>query len=375
MAPATLYSQYTRGYKAILPDARAGSMAHDAKRQLLVALILLDQASWSLYKALVLDIHFVYRRSGVEFIMCVKLTTTPPQLKTRNKIVGEPLSSVDINIDPFKGDSEYLGDRFRIFFLMHRTLVTVAIAAAVAPLGFAVNVSLPLLAPSNSQPLSRTLLSLSIEQDRWPDWTGIQERNQFTYNALQNLAELTGQPPKLRVGADSEDNTFWSPIATIIEDTFPPPTAASPYPEATNITVNDTYYTLSRFLPEGTHFIWGVNFGADNVTNAINMARAIFRAFSDDAVKSAGVVLDRLEIGNEPDFYNITGHRTGDYTVEDYVSQWEPFAGAVVDAVGIRGNTSAVTLQGAAFAIPLFPVAEIFRLGILNSTAGKAIST
>ena len=81
MAPATLYSQYTRGYNAILPDARAGSMAHNAKRQLLVALILLNQASWSLYKALVLDIHFVYQRYRVEIIMCVKLTTTPPKIE------------------------------------------------------------------------------------------------------------------------------------------------------------------------------------------------------------------------------------------------------------------------------------------------------
>ena len=260
-------------------------------------------------------------------------------------------------------------------FMMHLALSFSVAAAVLSPLASAVNISLPLSAPSSSQPLSRTLVSLSIEQDRWPDWTGTKTRNQFTFNALQNFAELTGQPPKLRVGADSEDHTFWAPITDILEESFPPPIPQMPFPEATNITVGDTYYTLSRFLPRGTHFIWGINFAADNVTNAVNMAKAIFRAFDDDAVRSAGVVLDRLEIGNEPDIYSFVGHRPENYTVEDYVSDWEPLAAAVVDAVGIRGNTSAVAVQGAAFAIPLFSLTELFSLGLLNSTAGKTIST
>ena len=42
---------------------------------------------------------------------------------------------------------------------------------------------------------------------------------------------------------------------------------------------------------------WGVNMGADNVTNAVNMAKSIIRAFSSSAVKAAGVTLDMIEIG------------------------------------------------------------------------------
>ena len=75
----------------------------------------------------------------------------------------------------------------------------------------AVNVSIPLTPPSTSQPLSSTLVSFSIEQDRWPEWTGIKSRNEFTFNAFDNYAKLTGHPPKLRVGADSADRTTWSP--------------------------------------------------------------------------------------------------------------------------------------------------------------------
>lgn len=73
-----------------------------------------------------------------------------------------------------------------------------------------VQVQIPLTAPSNSTLLSKTLMSFSIEGDRWADWTGRQQRNQFFYNALMNLHGLTGQPPSIRVGGNSEDRTTFS---------------------------------------------------------------------------------------------------------------------------------------------------------------------
>ena len=42
---------------------------------------------------------------------------------------------------------------------------------------------------------------------------------------------------------------------------------------------------------------WGINFGLDNATNAVNLANSILKAFSSAAVKSAEVFLDLLEIG------------------------------------------------------------------------------
>lgn len=79
----------------------------------------------------------------------------------------------------------------------------------------ALDVSLPLSAPSAAQELSQTLISFSLEQDRWPDWAGVDSRNEFTYSALKNLADITGIPPKIRVGANSEDHTVWSPTVTV----------------------------------------------------------------------------------------------------------------------------------------------------------------
>ncbi|RPD70303.1 glycoside hydrolase family 79 protein [Lentinus tigrinus ALCF2SS1-7] len=238
----------------------------------------------------------------------------------------------------------------------------------------AVNVSLLLSPSSGSQSLARTLVSFSLEQDRWPDWSGVHSRNEFTHSALSQYAELTGEPPKIRVGADSEDHTFWSPTVTINEDEFPPANTITPYPEATHITVGNEYYELSRFLPRGTHMTWGINLGADNVTNAVNMAKAIMRAFRSNTVKASGVILDLIEVGNEADIYNYTGLRPQNWTAEVYVPDWISVAGAAVEAAGIRGRYGPVSVQGAAFATQQFTPREIFDLGILDSKPGKAIS-
>ncbi|GBE78909.1 predicted protein [Sparassis crispa] len=239
-----------------------------------------------------------------------------------------------------------------------------------------VEVSVPAVSPNTSQPLYPTLLSFSIEQDRWPDWSGIDARNEFTYSALQGLAELTGMPPKIRVGADSEDHTVWSPTMTVNQDLFPPSNAITPYPEATYITVGNEYYTLSRWLPAGTHMVWGVNLGFNNITNAVNMARAIVSAFRLPSVISSGVVLERIEVGNEADLYGDNGLRSSsNWTVEAYVPDWESVAGPVVEEAGIESRYGPVTLQGAAFASQAFTPREIFALGILESTPGSTIST
>ncbi|KAH9936819.1 glycoside hydrolase family 79 protein [Epithele typhae] len=238
----------------------------------------------------------------------------------------------------------------------------------------AVNVTVPLSPPSNAQKLSSTLVSFSIEQDRWPDWTGTDSRNEFTHAALTTLASLTGTPPKIRVGANSEDHTTWSPTVTIEQDAFPPPNSITPFPEASTITVGDAYYQLSRFLPFGTHMVWGVNFGLDNATNAGNMARSIVQAFKSAAVLAAGVVLDRIEIGNEADLYSNNGLRAKNYSVNDYVPDWINIASAAVSAAGISGSSGPVSVQGAAFANQGFTPRQIFNLGILDSAPGKAIS-
>ena len=65
-------------------------------------------------------------------------------------------------------------------------------------------------APPAAFPISPSFLSLSIEQDRWTDWVGNTSRNTFFFNTLDNLNSITGEPPHIRIGANSEDHTDFS---------------------------------------------------------------------------------------------------------------------------------------------------------------------
>jgi hypothetical protein len=92
--------------------------------------------------------------------------------------------------------------------------VFIAVLFVASP-AFAQNTTIPIVVPDDAKPLSQNLLGFSLEQDRWPDWAGTQSRNEFTHSALLNYARLTGKPPKIRVGANSEDHTVWSPTVTV----------------------------------------------------------------------------------------------------------------------------------------------------------------
>jgi hypothetical protein len=70
-----------------------------------------------------------------------------------------------------------------------------------------------------------------------------------------------------------------------------------------------------------THVTWGVNFGQNNISAATLEAHSIFKAFSSEAFIDAGIVLDAIEIGNEPDLYYHNGDRPASYSVSKYLSE------------------------------------------------------
>jgi hypothetical protein len=87
--------------------------------------------------------------------------------------------------------------------------------AILSNLVLGVNVSIPLAPPSTAPTVTPSLVSFSIEQDRWTDWVGTTSRNQFFFNTLDNLNQLAGVPPRIRIGADSEDHTNYNPAVQV----------------------------------------------------------------------------------------------------------------------------------------------------------------
>lgn len=258
------------------------------------------------------------------------------------------------------------------WFLCFSSLLVSTVSAGV-------EVSLSLSAPSSAPKLSPNLLSFSIEQDRWTDWSGTTSRNQFLYNALDNLKTLTGAPPNIRIGADSEDHTNFNPNVKFSETIFPDISTTVPYPEAQNITVGDGFYQAAQFLPSGTHVTWGVNFGQNNLTAAFLEARSIAKAFSSSAMKDAGVILDFVEIGNEADLYIDNGDRPSNWTPVNYTQEWIVFANNVSKTVGISSTSHTKFLvggfAGSSHSTTGFSPQAIYAAGILNSAPGAFITS
>jgi len=238
--------------------------------------------------------------------------------------------------------------------------------------------SISLTAPATAF-VSQSLVSLSIEQDRWTDWAGNTSRNDFFFNTLDNLQQLTGLPPQIRIGANSEDHTNFGNNVQFSELIFPPVTSIVPYPEAKNITVGNAYYGAAQFLPPNTRVIWGLNLGQNNLTAAFLEAQALVNAFTYAPIKDAGIVLEAIEIGNEADLYLHNGARPGTYTSTQYVTEWIEFA-TNVSAVAKLSNSSFTKFWGASFAESShstsgFSPQAIFSEGILSSAPGSLIST
>lgn len=106
---------------------------------------------------------------------------------------------------------------------------------------------------------------------------------------------------------------------------------------------------------------WGFNLLSNDVNNTVAAARAMLSAFSSYGPASrAGVILDTIEIGNEPDLY-----QRPNWTVSAYANQyvllsfivlrsimptmsfrWQQFAGQIVYQAGLRPKQAPRLLLG-----------------------------
>ncbi|KAH9999196.1 glycoside hydrolase family 79 protein [Russula compacta] len=239
-------------------------------------------------------------------------------------------------------------------------------------------VTVPLTVPPSAPVLSRSFISFSLEQDRWADWVGQGSRNPFFFNTLNNLKDFTGEPPRIRIGADSEDRTIFDSSVQLSTSEFPAISATVPYPEATENVVGTNFYRLASLLPNGTSVIWGVNFGQNNLTAAFLQATAIANVFTSACFQNSNITLEAIEIGNEADLYINHGARNSSFNVQQYVSQWTTFAENVTAVANDILGTK-VALQAAAFAesshgnTTWFSPQAIFENGICSSPAGSQI--
>ncbi|CAK5284397.1 unnamed protein product [Mycena citricolor] len=268
------------------------------------------------------------------------------------------------------------------------------------------SVTIPSSAPPAAITLSPSLFSFSIEQDGWTLWAGTNTTNTFLVNVLDNIIERAGDGPWFRIGADSEDRTDFNPAVQYSQTVSSRPSVATPYPEvfifhlfplnfternppqASEVIVGDQFYQIADHLPSGTHVVWGVNLRHLNATAFFLEASAIHKAFTSEAMKKAGLTLEFIEIGNEPDRYPTPGWNYTQYVsklsrfpdqfpVHLTLASWSAFATNLSESnfVGKNGPK----LFGPSFASVFdddtgFSPKGVISAGILNG-AGSLLTT
>lgn len=81
--------------------------------------------------------------------------------------------------------------------LLYLVIATLGLRSVI---GQTINITLPLSAPLNASSIDPSLLSVSIEFFAFPGYTDLSA----TTTCLNNLAELRGAPPAVRIGGTSQ---------------------------------------------------------------------------------------------------------------------------------------------------------------------------
>lgn len=180
--------------------------------------------------------------------------------------------------------------------------------------------------PGASKFINHGYASFSFPMHWFADYAGnASDPNLFSRDILDLLYNKTGAHPQIRVGGTSADRTIvhlsqeQSIVVTEGDNGIP-----------ATVTVNEDFFTGLQNFP-GSRWVFQVNLAnnqSDRVENALLEARL--------ALKYLGGSLDAFEIGNEPDLYP-GDVRAADYSVKNYVAEWQPFADVISKEV-LKGN-------------------------------------
>lgn len=223
------------------------------------------------------------------------------------------------------------------------------------------------------------LISFSIEQDRWLQWVGSSKRNEFFFNSLDNLKQLAGVPPRIRVGGSIQDATFLNRNGMGTDVIYANSTPSVPYPEASSMWIGGDFYAVAKFLPENTRLTHALNFASVDDLRGFWQLATIVTTFDSTDMKKAKVTLDAIEVGNEPDMYGHNGAKPSKYGVSEYLSEWSSWAtnvlavedvyyGAHVSYWGGALSQSSHTASG-------WSPQALFAQGYRSSIAGERVAT
>lgn len=182
-----------------------------------------------------------------------------------------------------------------IFTMIFFFLIFTFLASAGTSTGLSRNVQVP--ANLATRALIRDIYGYSVE----PVWLNSYVNSSLMATLLQSITDITGKAPPIRIGGTTSDETYL--IESLPDNAMSVETMG---PEAWDVTV-PWYSTFAGYFPDGTDFIYCLNFAdnSSNWANAQGQARAAWQAL--------GEALVLFELGNEVDVSSQTAWRWFDY--------------------------------------------------------------
>jgi len=160
-------------------------------------------------------------------------------------------------------------------------------------------------------PISKQIVSLSIEFCYIVDYLGdISGSNVLSKQLLQNIQDISGVPPLIRIGGHTQDAAqYCSDCSETLVNVFAPGNL-----EAVNVTYNKNLFSiLNNHVPSKQKFIFGLNLGRNVEIFPQQEVAAAEQYLHDSRVQS-------YELGNEPDFFGAS-QTGGPWNVQIYTSR------------------------------------------------------
>ncbi|KAF2453338.1 glycoside hydrolase superfamily [Lineolata rhizophorae] len=194
-----------------------------------------------------------------------------------------------------------------------------------------VQVSCPSTPDGAGPELLDAFVSYSVELAFWPDFGGnLSHPNTFSNNLLDNLGELQGTKPHIRVGGNTQDYAIYDPDLPTATKGIVVPSRSPDYPYY--LTIGPSFFESYQTFPS-VKYAHGFNLaknGSAARRSLVESAKVACKVLGED---------DRFllwELGNEPDLYKTSAQgikRPADWDEEDYVREWKDGTAAIRDAI------------------------------------------
>ncbi|KAB2571861.1 Beta-glucuronidase [Lasiodiplodia theobromae] len=186
-----------------------------------------------------------------------------------------------------------------------------------------------------------SFISYSVEFSYMKDYAGnLSHPNTLSNKLLQNLFEASGSYPLTRIGGTTQNKNIWIQNQTeALIEIFESPGDDQP----TSLSVGPSWLESFQTFPNGTRYIYGLNF----IEGDAGIEQDVLQASS--VAESLGESLYAFEIGNEFDAFPI--NRSDNWSLELYVDEWMHHATAIEDNITATQDESARPLfQAGVFA-------------------------